>query len=50
MSENLKDLIDKAEEDEKTRAQLESIRTYLNLNHHHHFSENIRRLLNPFLL
>lgn len=34
----------------KTRAQLDSIRTYLKLNHHHHFSENIQRLLNPFLL
>ena len=34
----------------KTSAQLESVRTYLNLNHHHHFSENIKRLLNPFLL
>ena len=34
----------------KTKAQLESIRTYLKLNHHHHFSENIQRLLNPFLL
>ena len=34
----------------KTRTQLDSIRAYLKLNHHHHFSENIQRLLNPFLL
>jgi hypothetical protein len=34
----------------KTRVQLESIRSYLTQNHHHHFSENIKRLLNTFLL
>jgi len=34
----------------KTRAQLDSIRSYLNQKHHHHFSENIKRMLNPFLL
>jgi hypothetical protein len=34
----------------KTNEQLEKIKVYLDLNHHHHFSENIKRLLNPFLL
>jgi hypothetical protein len=34
----------------KTRGQLENIKEYLNQNHHHHFSKNIKRLLNPFLL
>ena len=34
----------------KTREQLDGIRAYLSQNHHHHFSENIKRMLNPFLL
>lgn len=34
----------------KTSAHLEKIKEYLSQNHHHHFSKNIKRLLNPFLL